>query len=265
MEYKPENIKLMTKMCAGNFIGKYAILNAGIMNVCNEFPYMLQDGTLLSNIDFYNKVKNEFKIEKSEEINRNMQELLQSGDVVDTMTTIIYTPEQNKSFIRSIHEKLRKLQYLILYVQQTAIDTSKTGIPVPKNVEKILKEIKEKPFFFKYARNADKGLTIINSVIDRYAYGCAGYYYTQSFNLMKDVCFTVEDEVSKSKKNVFIDMFDRASAGANENNVAVIVSELGTMYTRYKSTRQGLRNADKKIIIELIVCVISGIEYVQEV
>ncbi len=246
LPYTPENIKIMTKMCAGNFIGKYAIINAGIMNVCNEFPYMLQDGTLLSNNEFYNKVKNEFKLVTSEQVNIKMYELIQSGAVIDTMETTLYTPEQKKEFIRSRHKELRKMQYLILYAQQVAIDTSKTGIEIPENIQKILKEFSEKPYFFKYARSAEKGLTIRNSVIDRYAYGCASHYYTQSFNLMKDVCFTVEDEVKQSKKNVFIDMFKDASVGANENNVAVIVNELNDIFNKYKAIRQGLRNADKE-------------------
>lgn len=245
MKYTPENIKLMTKMCAGNFIGKYAIINAGIMNVCNEFPYMLQDGTLLSNYDFFSKVKNDFKLVTSEQVNIKMYELLQSGVVIDTMETTLYTPEQKKEFIRSRHKELRKMQYLILYAQQVAIDTSKTGIKLGDNIQKILKEFSEKPYFFKYARSAEKGLTIRNSVIDRYAYGCASHYYTQSFNLMKDVCFTVEDEVKQSKKNVFLKMFEDASVGANENNVAVIVEELNDIFDKYKAIRQGLRNADK--------------------
>ena len=123
LPYTPENLKIMTKMCAGNFIGKYAIINAGIMNVCNEFPYMLQDGTLLSNNEFYNKVKNEFKLVTSEQVNIKMYELIQSGAVIDTMETTLYTPEQKKEFIRSRHKELRKMQYLILYAQQVAIDT----------------------------------------------------------------------------------------------------------------------------------------------
>ena len=246
LPYTPENIKIMTKMCAGNFIGKYAIINAGIMNICNEFPYMLQDGTLLSNNEFYNKVKNEFKLVTSEQVNIKMYELIQSGAVIDTMETTLYTPEQKKEFIRSRHKELRKMQYLILYAQQVAIDTSKTGIEIPENIQKILKEFSEKPYFFKYARSAEKGLTIRNSVIDRYAYGCASHYYTQSFNLMKDVCFTVEDEVKQSKKNVFLKMFKDASVGANENNVAVIVNELNDIFNKYKAIRQGLRNADKE-------------------
>lgn len=245
MKYTPDNIKRMTKECAGNFIGALALANAGVMNQCNEFPYILQYGTRLSNIEFYNKVKNEFKLETSEQINIKMQELINSGVVIDTMETTLYTPEQKKEFIRSRHKELRNMQYLILYAQQVAIDTSKTGIEIPENIQKILKQFSEKPFFFKYARNAKNGLTIRNSVIDRYAHDCSRHYYTQSFNLMKDVCFTIEDEVKKSKKNVFIDMFNRASLGANENNVAVIVNELNDMYTKYKSTRQGLRNADK--------------------
>ncbi len=245
LPYTPENIKIMTKECAGNFIGSLALANAGVMNLTNEYPYMLQDGTLLSNNEFYNKVKNEFKLNTNEEINQKMQELIYSGAIVNTMTTTLYTPEQKKEFIKSRHKELRKMQYLILYAQQVAIDTSKTGIEIPENIKKILKEFSEKPYFFKYARSAEKGLTIRNSVIDRYAYGCASHYYTQSFNLMKDVCFSVEDEVKKSKKNVFIDMFDRASEGANENNVAVIVEELKNIFKKYSETRQGLRNADK--------------------
>lgn len=244
LPYTPENIKIMTKECAGNFIGSLALANAGVMNLTNEFPYMLQDGTLLSNNEFYNKVKNEFKLVTSEQVNIKMNELLQSGVVIDTMETTLYTPEQKKEFIRSRHKELRKMQYLILYAQQVAIDTSKTGIEIPENIKKILKDFSEKPFFFRYARN-EKYTTIRNSVIDRYAYGCASHYYTQSFNLMKDVCFTLEDEIKQSKKNVFIDMFDRASVGANENNVAVIVEELKNIFKKYSETRQGLRNADK--------------------
>lgn len=246
LPYTPENIKIMTKECAGNFIGSLALANAGVMNLTNEYPYMLQDGTLLSNNEFYNKVKNEFKLVTSEQVNIKMYELIQSGAVIDTMETTLYTPEQKKEFIRSRHKELRKMQYLILYAQQVAIDTSKTGIEIPENIQKILKEFSEKPYFFKYARSAEKGLTIRNSVIDRYAYGCASHYYTQSFNLMKDVCFTVEDEVKQSKKNVFIDMFKDASVGANENNVAVIVNELNDIFNKYKAIRQGLRNADKE-------------------
>ncbi|WP_107602626.1 RNA dependent RNA polymerase [Clostridioides difficile] len=245
LPYTPDNIRLMTKICAGNKIGSLALANAGVMNLTNEFPYMLPDGTLLSNYDFYSKVKSEFKIEKSEDISLKMQELIQSGAVVNTMTTTLYTPEQKKKFIKGRHKELRKMQYLILYAQQVAIDTSKTGIEIPENIQKILKEFSEKPYFFRYARSAEKGLTIRNSVIDSFSYDCAKHYYTQSFNLMKDVCFSIEDEIKQSKKNVFIDMFNRASAGANENNVAVIVKELNDIFNIYKSIRQGLRNADK--------------------
>lgn len=244
MKYTSENIRIMTRECAGNFIGSLAIANAGVMNVCNEFPYILQDGTALTNNEFYHKVKNEFKLETSEEVSLKMQELIQAGAVLNTMETSLYTPEQKKNFIRSRHEELRKMQYLILYAQQVSIDASKTGVKLGENVQKILKEISEKPYFLKFARG-EKHVTIRNSVLDRYAHDCAKHYYSQSFNLMKEVCFTVEDEVTKSKKNVFIDMFNRASVGANENNVAVIVKELNDMYTKHKSTRQGLRNADK--------------------
>ena len=245
LPYTTNNIKLMTKICAGNKIGSLALANAGAMNLTNEFPYMLPDGTLLSNYDFFSKVKNDFKLDTNEEINQKMQELIYSGAVVNTMTTTLYTPEQKKEFIRNRHEELRKLQYLILFAQQCAIDCSKTGVDIPDNVKKILKDFCEKPYFFKYARSAEKGLTIRNSVIDSFSYNCAKHYYTQSFNLMKDVCFTIEDEVKHSKKNVFIDMFDRASVGANENNVAVIVEELNGIFNKYKAIRQGLRNADK--------------------
>lgn len=138
------------------------------------------------------------------------------------------------------------MQYLILYAQQVAIDTCKTGIEIPENIQKILKQFSEKPYFFKYARNTKNGLTIRNSVLDRFAHDCSRHYYTQSFNLMKDVCFTVEDEVKQSKKNVFLKMFKDASYGANENNVAVIVKELNDMYNKYKSTRQALRNVNKE-------------------
>ncbi|MDY2881116.1 MAG: hypothetical protein SOT71_00490, partial [Romboutsia timonensis] len=245
IKYTPENIKRMTKECSGNFIGALALANAGVMNLTNEYPYMLSDGTLLSNNELFNKIKREFKIEDNQQVNLKMYELIQSGAVIDTMETTLYTPEQKKEFIRSRHKELRKMQYLILYAQQVAIDTSKTGIEIPENIKKILKDFSEKPFFFRYARN-EKYTTIRNSVIDRYAYGCASHYYTQSFNLMKDVCFTVEDEVKQSKKNVFIDMFERASVVANENNVAVIVNELNDIFNKYKAIRQGLRNADKE-------------------
>ena len=245
LPYTLDNIRLMTKICAGNKIGALALANAGVMNLTNEFPYMLQDGTLLSNSEFYNNVKNEFKLETSEQINLKMQELLQSGQVVDTMTSNTITAEKKKKFIISRHKELRKMQYIILYAQQVAIDTSKTGIDIPENIKKILKDFSEKPYFFKYARSAEKGLTIRNSVIDRFSYDCAKHYYTQSFNLMKDVCFTIEDEVKQSKKNVFLKMFKDAGAGANENNVAVIINELNDIFNRYKSIRQALRYADK--------------------
>ena len=245
LPYTPENIKRMTKDCAGNFIGALALANAGVMNLTNEYPYMLSDGTLLSNIEFYNKVKNEYKLETSEQVNAKMQELMQDGVVVDTMSANMFTDAQKKEFIKGRHKDLRKMQYLILYAQQVAIDTSKTGIEIPENIQKILKEFSEKPYFFRYARNTKNGLTIRNSVIDSFSYNCAKHYYTQSFNLMKDVCFNIEDEIKQSKKNVFIDMFNRASVGANENNVAVIVAELNDIFNNYKITRQGLRNADK--------------------
>ncbi len=245
LPYTPDNIKLMTKICAGNKIGSLALANAGAMNLTNEFPYMLPEGTLLSNYDFFSKVKNDFKLNTNEEINQKMQELIHSGAVVNTMATTLYTPEQKKEFIKGRHKELRKMQYLILYAQQVAIDTSKTGIEIPENIQKILKEFSEKPYFFRYARNTKNGLTIRNSVIDSFSYNCAKHYYTQSFNLMKDVCFNIEDEIKQSKKNVFIDMFNRASVGANENNVAVIVAELNDIFNNYKITRQGLRNADK--------------------
>lgn len=247
LPYTPENIKRMTKECAGNFIGALALANAGVMNLTNEYPYMISDGTLLSNSEFYNKVKNEFKLKTSEQVNIKMQELMQAGVVVDTMSTNTVTDAQKKELIKGRHKELRKMQYLILYAQQAAIDTSKTGIEIPENIKKILKDFSEKPYFFRYARN-EKSTTIRNSVIDRYAYGCAKHYYTQSFNLMKDVTFTIEDEVKQSKKNVFLDMFDRASVGANENNVAVIVNELNDIFNSYKAIRQGLRNADETSI-----------------
>lgn len=66
LAYTPENIKPMTKICGGNFIGTLALANAGVMNITNEYPYMLQDGTLLSNSEFYNKIKVNFKLETSE-------------------------------------------------------------------------------------------------------------------------------------------------------------------------------------------------------
>ena len=243
--YNKENISEMIKSCSGNFIGSLAILSSGVMNACNEFPYMLQDGTLLSNREFFNKVKIEFKLENNQEVSLKMQELIQSGAVVDTMTTNLYTQEQKKEFIRKRHGELRKIQYLILYAGQTAIDTSKTGIKLGNNVQQILKDISEKPYFLRFARG-EKNTTIRNSVLDRFAHDCAKHYYTQSFNLMKDVCFTIEDEIKQSKKNVFLKMFEDASVGANENNVAVIVEELNDIFNKYKAIRQGLRNADKE-------------------
>lgn len=69
IKYTEQNIKEMTKKCAGNKIGSLALANAGLMNMINEFPYMLSDGSYLSNNEFYNKVKNDFKLTTSEEIN----------------------------------------------------------------------------------------------------------------------------------------------------------------------------------------------------
>lgn len=57
LQYTPENIKRITKECAGNFIGALTLANAGVINLTNEYPYIISDGTLLSNIEFYNKVK----------------------------------------------------------------------------------------------------------------------------------------------------------------------------------------------------------------
>lgn len=57
LQYTPENIKRITKECAENFIGALALANAGVINLTNEYPYIISDGTLLSNIEFYNKVK----------------------------------------------------------------------------------------------------------------------------------------------------------------------------------------------------------------
>ena len=245
MKYTPENIRLMTKECAGNFIRAVALTNAGIMNICNEFPYIIPDGTLLYNSEFYNKVKVEFKLETREDINLKMDELINSGIVIDTMKTKLYTDEQKKEFIRNRYKELRHMQYLILYAQQVAIDTSETGIGIPENIRKILKGLSEKPSFFRYARNDNKGITVRNSVIDRFSYNCGTYYYIQKFNLMKDVCFNIEDEVKKSNRNVFIDMFEKASNGFNKANVDILVNELNDIFSKYKAIRQGLRNADK--------------------
>lgn len=245
MKYTQENIRLMIKECAGNFIGALALANGGLMNITNEYPYMLKDGTLLSNGEFYSKVKADFKYETSEEINQKMCELLQSGEVIDTMFTDIFTDEQKKDFIRSRHKELRKLQYLILYAQQVSIDASKSGVKLEDNVKKILKEFSEKPYFFRYARGDKAGTTIRNSVIDRYAYECAKHYYTQKFNLMKDVCFSIGDEVKRSKKNVFIEIFERAVINYNQSNVDMIVNELDDIFINYKTIKQGLRNTDR--------------------
>lgn len=62
------------------------------------------DETLLSNSEFYNKIKVDFKFEISEQISLKMNELIQSGQVVDTMFYDIYTYEQKKDFIRSRHK-----------------------------------------------------------------------------------------------------------------------------------------------------------------
>ncbi|RDY29775.1 hypothetical protein CHL78_000975 [Romboutsia weinsteinii] len=244
MKYTPDNIRLMTKLCAGNKIGALALANAGVMNMTNEYPYMLQDGTLISNSEFYNKIKDDFKLETSEEISFKMNELIQSGQVIDTMFSDIYTYEQKKDYIKSRHKELRKMQYLILYAQQVAIDTSKTGVEIPENVHNILKEFEEKPHFFRYARG-ERYTTIRNSVMDRYSYECAKYYYTQKFELMQDVCFSIEEEIDKRNKNVFIDMFKKASIGFNQSNVDVIVKDMNDIYSKYKAVKSSLRNCDK--------------------
>lgn len=244
IKYTPDNIRLMTKLCAGNKIGALALANAGIMNMTNEYPYMLQDGTLLSNSEFYNKIKDDFKLETSEQISLKMNELILSGQVIDTMFSNIYTYVQKKDFIRSRHKELRKIQYLILYAQQVAIDTSKTGIEIPDNIQNILKEFTEKPHFFRYAR-VEKYTTIRNSVIDRYSYECAKHYYTQKFELMQDVCFSVEDKIDKRNKNVFINMFEKASSGFNQSNVDVIVKDMSDVYSKYKAVKSSLRDCDK--------------------
>lgn len=114
----------------------------------------------------------------------------------------------------------------------------------PENIQKILKEFTEKPYFFRYVRD-EKYTTIRNSVIDRYSYECAKHYYTQKFEFMQDVCFRVEDEIEKSNKNVFIDMFKKASSGFNQSNVDVIVKDMSAVYSRYKAIRSSLRNCDK--------------------
>lgn len=244
LPYTPDNIRLMTKLCAGNKIGSLALANAGVMNLINDYPYILQDGTLLSNSEFYNKIKDDFKLQTSEQISLKMNELIQSGQVVDTMFSDMYTYEQKKDFIRSRHKELRKMQYLILYAQQVAIDTSKTGIEIPENIQNILETFTEKPHFFRYARG-ERYTTIRNSVIDRYSYECAKHYYTQKFELMQDVCFSVEDQIEKRNKNVFIDMFKKASSGFNQSNVDVIVKDMSDVYSRYKAVRSSLRNCDK--------------------
>lgn len=244
MKYTPDNIRLMSKLCAGNKIGTLALANAGVMNMTNEYPYMLQDGALLSNSEFYNKIKDDFKLETSEEISLKMNELIQSGQVIDTMFSDIYTYEQKKYYIRSRHKELRKMQYLILYAQQVAIDTSKTGVEIPENIHNILKEFEEKPYFFRYARG-ESYTTIRNSVIDRYSYECAKHYYTQKFELMQDVCFSVEEKIDKRNKNVFIDMFKKASIGFNQSNVDVIVKDMNDIYSKYKAVKSSLRDCDK--------------------
>lgn len=118
----------------------------------------MPDGTLLTNNELYNKVKTEFKLESSEKVSLKIYELITSGILVDTLETKLYTDDQKKKFIKNRHKDLRKMQYLILYAQQVAIDTSKTGIEIPENIQNILKDFSEKPYFFKYARNIDKGL-----------------------------------------------------------------------------------------------------------
>ena len=244
LPYTPENIKSITKKCAGNFIGALALTNAGVMNMTNEYPYILQDGTLLSNSEFYNKIKDDFKLETSEQISLKMNELIQSGQVIDTMFSDVYTYEQKKDYIRSRHKELCKMQYLILYAQQVAIDTSKTGVEIPENIQNILKQFAEKPYFFRYARG-ERYITIRNSVIDRYSYECAKYYYTQKFELMQDVCFSIEDEIEKRNKNVFIYMFKKASSGFNQSNVNTIVKDMGEVYSKYKAVKSSLRDCDK--------------------
>lgn len=87
------------------------------------------------------------------------------------------------------------MQFLILYAQQVSMDASKIGIKLCDNVQKILKDFSEKPYFLKFARGTKNGLIIKNTVLYRFSYDYAKHYYTQSFNLMKDVCFTIEDEV----------------------------------------------------------------------
>lgn len=68
-----------------------------------------------------------------------MQELINSGVVLDTMITNIYTLEQKKNFLIGRHKDLWKMKYLILYAQQVSIDASKTGIKLDDNAQKILK------------------------------------------------------------------------------------------------------------------------------
>ena len=249
-KYSKENIISMTKITTGDKIGSLALSNAGLMNRINE-------------IHFYDRRTNEFLF--LEDIySREQEQILKTWDMKSNIKNLVWDSinklesdgtivngifnmnnEQMKDYLKERHAKFRYEQYLVLYAQQCAIDASKTGVDVPHNVKKAIKDISERPYFICLTADNRRFDKYRNSVLDAFARYTYDEFNKKRMKLLEGIDVVLNQDITKDKSfkntNVIRNIFKRASVDSNEDRVKMLIKYLKEKFDVYSKNRQELR------------------------
>lgn len=241
--YTKENIIEITKLTAGDKIGSLALINAGLMNKCNELPlYDYRINKEISLDDLFKSEKQKVietwdgEININQQTYSNMNELFKNKTVVNGI--FIMNNKQLKNYIKNNHMKYRYEQYLILVAQQCAIDCSKTGMDIPKNIKDKIKLFSEKPSFLRYTGDGrNKGLLFRNSVLDTFAKNTFHEMNNKRLELLKDVSVSVNEDITLNKSykntNVIRNQLKIASKDADENRAIKLAAYIKPQLKKY--------------------------------
>lgn len=250
-KYTKDNIISITKVTAGDKIGSLALSNAGLMSKCNEIPYYdSRYNKLISLEELYEKEKQSIIDDAVIEDNivkniwNNIEQLIQQGIVQDGIYSM--TDEEMKKHIQEQHKKYRYEQYLILLAQQMAIDCSKTGVDIPKHIQQEIKKLSERPYFLWLTKDGRRYDKFRNTVLDVYARNTFHQFNSKRIELLDGIKVAVGTDVTEDKTfkntNAIRNLFKRASEGANQDKVDILLKYIRPKVDTYNKNRQGLRH-----------------------
>jgi len=244
--YNEENVKLMTKKCSSNFIGALAMLNAGVLNMINEVLFYDTRSNKYYTYDEIMEVLSSEVVQMDIPEGTNIyhfrtnyfNELLSSRVILNGIHEM--SKEKYKEHIKSRHLKFKNLQYLILIVQQQAIDYSKTGIPMNENILKEINKYNSKPYFFYYTDKSKNNIRYKNSVVDYFARNCNMYFSQKRIEFLQNISIdkNIKEQEFKNKNMVIKTLKDASIDKHTPANVDYIVGHLYPRLEQYKNDRK---------------------------